>query len=125
MTCPVCQGKCCRDVDSGYRVEHKVTWRESSLLEPAMRALDNATAAAQRLSTMVDRLERESLEVIEALGLHEDTPHAEVLAHVRSLVAEHRAERSVTRAGLDDLLARVEQGARAVERGEHRREGER
>ena len=106
-------------------MSNKVTWRESSLLEPALRALDNATAAAQRLSTMVDRLERESLEVIEALGLHEDTPHAEVLAHVRSLVAEHRAERSVTRAGLDDLLARVEQGARAVERGEHRREGER
>jgi len=22
MTCPICHGKCCRDVDSGYRVEH-------------------------------------------------------------------------------------------------------
>ena len=116
MTCPVCQGKCCRDVDSGYRVEHKATWYEGSLLEPAMRALANATAEARRLSTAVDRLERESLEVIAVLGLHEDTSHDKVLAQVRSLVTEHRAERSVTRAGLDDLLARVEQGARAVER---------
>jgi hypothetical protein len=75
-------------------VSNKVTGYDGSMLEPAMRALDEATAEARRLSTMVDRLEGESLEIIEALGLHEDTPHAEVLAHVRSLVAEHRAMRS-------------------------------
>lgn len=57
------------------------------MLEPAMRALDEATAEARRLSTAVDRLEGESLEIIEALGLHEDTPHDKVLAHVRALVA--------------------------------------
>lgn len=94
MTCPVCQGKCCRDVDSGYRVEHKATWYEGSLLEPAMRALANATAEARRLSTMVDRLERESLEITEALGLHEDTEHEKVLEHIRALVKEHSEMRT-------------------------------
>lgn len=69
-------------------------------------------AEARRLSTAVDRLEGESLEVLAALGLHEDTPHAEVLAHIRDL----RGKLSSPRAHLDDLLARVEQGARAVER---------
>jgi hypothetical protein len=46
----------------------------------------NAVAEARRLSTAVDRLERESLEVLAALGLHEDTEHDEVLAHIRALV---------------------------------------
>ena len=41
---------------------------------------------ARRLSTAVDRLERESLEVLAALGLPEDTEHGEVLAHIRALV---------------------------------------
>lgn len=72
----------------------------------------NVEAEARRLSTAVDRLEGESLEVLAALGLHEDTEHAEVLAHIRDL----RGKLSSPRAHLDDLLARVEQGARAVER---------
>lgn len=76
-------------------MSNKITWYEGSLLEPAMRALDEATAVAQRLSTAVDRLEGESLEIIAALGLHEDTPHAEVLDHVRALVAEHAEMRMV------------------------------
>jgi len=81
----------------------------------------NAVAEARRLSTAVDRLERESLEVLAALGLHEDTEHAQTLAHIRTLVQEHAEMRLAIegrrkRADLDDLLARVEQGARAVER---------
>lgn len=75
-------------------VSNKVTFYEGSLLEPAMRALDEATAEALRLSTAVDRLEGESLEIIEALGLHEDTPHDKVLAHVRALVKEHAEMRT-------------------------------
>jgi hypothetical protein len=47
----------------------------------------NAEAEARRLSTAVDRLERESLEVMAALGLPEDTEHYKVLAHIRALVA--------------------------------------
>ena len=46
----------------------------------------NVEAEARRLSAAVDRLERESLEVLAALGLHEDTPHAEVLAHIQALL---------------------------------------
>ena len=46
----------------------------------------NAEAEARRLSTAVDRLERESLEVMAALGLPEDTEHYKVLAHIRALV---------------------------------------
>ena len=69
-------------------------------------------AEARRLSTAVDRLERESLEVLAALGLHKDTPHAEVLAYIRDL----RGKVNKPRAYLDDLLARVERGARAAER---------
>jgi hypothetical protein len=76
-------------------VSNKVTWYDGSLLEPAMRALDEATAVAQRLSTAVDRLEGESLEIIAALGLHEDTPHERVLARVRALVKEHAEMRMV------------------------------
>jgi hypothetical protein len=71
----------------------------------------NAVAEARRLSTAVDRLERESLEVLAALGLPEDAEHDEVLAHIRLAIEGRRK-----RADLDDLLARVEQGARAVER---------
>ena len=52
-------------------------------------------AEARRLSTMVDRLERESLELLEALGLHEDTGHDDVLEHVRTLVREHGEMRMV------------------------------
>lgn len=43
-------------------------------------------AEARRLSAAVDRLEGESLEVLAALGLPEDTEHEEVLAHIRALV---------------------------------------
>lgn len=72
----------------------------------------NLVAEARRLSTAVDRLERESLEVLAALGLHEDTPHDKVLAYIRDL----RGKVDKPRAYLDDLLARVERGARAAER---------
>ena len=120
MTCPMCQGKCCRDVDSGYRVEHMAAevylhacdCADGTWVNPDAEALDEVTAEAHRLSTAVDRLEGESLEVLEALGLHEDTEHAEALAHIQYL----RSKVSSPRAHLDDLLARVEQGARAVER---------
>lgn len=47
-------------------------------------------AEARRLSTRVDRLE-----LLEALGLHEDTNHADTLAHVRTLVREHGEMRMV------------------------------
>ena len=47
----------------------------------------NVEAEARRLSTAVDRLEGESLEVLAALGLPDDTEHDEVLAHIRALVA--------------------------------------
>jgi hypothetical protein len=73
-------------------------------------------------------------DLIDLFGWEDKTPlHAAI--HVRNAVnnlradlavAQHHvatmtakldaAERSVTRAGMDDLLARVEQGARAVER---------
>lgn len=103
MTCPVCQGRCCRDVDSGYRVEHMAAevylhacdCADGTWVSPDSQALDEATAVAQRLSTMVDRLEGESLEIIAALGLHEDTPHENVLAHVRALVRENAEMRMV------------------------------
>lgn len=102
MTCPMCQGKCCRDVDSGYRVEHMgaevylhaCDCADGTWISPDAQALDDVTAEARRLSTAVDRLEGESLEIIEALGLHEDTPHAEVLEHIRALVKEHSEMRT-------------------------------
>jgi uncharacterized membrane-anchored protein len=47
----------------------------------------NVEAEARRLSAAVDRLERESLEILAALGLPEDAEHDEVLAHIRALVA--------------------------------------
>ena len=73
----------------------KITWQQTALLGPVVRALNETTAEARRLSTMVDRLERESLELLEALGLHEDTDHADVLEHVRTLVREHGEMRMV------------------------------
>lgn len=45
--------------------------------------------------TDVKCLEGESLEIIPALGLHEDTEHEKVLAHVRALVKEHAEMRMV------------------------------
>lgn len=51
--------------------------------------MDTATVEARRLSTAVDRLEGESLEILEALGLHEDTSHEDALEHIRTLVKEH------------------------------------
>lgn len=73
----------------------KITWQQAALLEPVMQALSETTAVASRLSTMVDRLEGESLEILAALGLHEDTSHADALVHVRSLVREHGEMRTV------------------------------
>ena len=128
MICPMCQGKCCRDVDSGYRVEHMAAevylhacdCADGTWVNPDAEALDEVTAEARRLSTAVDRLEGESLEVLAALGLHEDTSLDDALAHIRTLVQEHAEMRLAIegrrkRADLDDLLARVEQGARDVE----------
>ena len=103
MNCPVCQGKCCRDLDSGYHVEHRdaevylhaCECADGTWVDPDAQALDEVTAEARRLSTAVDRLERESLEVLAALGLHEDTEHDKVLEHIRVLMQEHNEMRMV------------------------------
>lgn len=61
---------------------------------PGYRTFRDLIKEARRLSTSVDRLETESLELLEALGLHEDTSHEATLVHVRALVEEHAGLRS-------------------------------
>lgn len=51
--------------------------------------INEITIEARRLSTAVDKLEGESLELYSALGLHEDVTHTEAHQYIKILMKEY------------------------------------